>query len=122
MVISHRDRLCRFAFDLMEWLFTKHAVKLVVLDQAESPSSDPANVQQELAEDLFSVIYVFVARNNSLRAAESCRKRTSQAEQGPEQAKKKRGRPPKGGDGGKAGKEGAKDCSREDSEDSSLSE
>jgi putative resolvase len=124
VVISHRDRLCRFAFDLVEWLFTKHSVKLVVLDQAESPSSDPANVQQELAEDLFSVINVFVARNNGLRAAENRRKRTNQAEQGQEETKKKRGRPPKGGEEGvgKAAEEGAKDRGRQVSEDPSLSD
>jgi putative resolvase len=36
VVVSHRDRLCRFAFELVEWIFAKHAVKLVVLNKTES--------------------------------------------------------------------------------------
>ena len=32
IVVAHKDRLTRFAFDLLEWLFKQHNTKLVVLD------------------------------------------------------------------------------------------
>jgi len=63
VVVAHRDRLCRFAFDLIEWLFTKHGTKLVVLDQdVASPESE-----SEFTEDLLSIVHVFSCRYNGLR-------------------------------------------------------
>jgi len=119
VVVSHRDRLCRFAFELVEWIFAKHAVKLVVLNQADlSTEHDAGNRQQELAEDLLSVVNVFVARNNGLRAAANRRKRASEHEQQEQQAKKAK---PSTSQKGK-GKAQAKDPSREEPEDSSLSD
>ena len=47
-MVAHRDRLCRFAFELMSWIFQVHDVKLVVLDQKVGAA------QQELAEDLLA--------------------------------------------------------------------
>jgi putative resolvase len=119
VVVSHRDRLCRFAFELVEWIFAKHAVKLVVLNQADlSTEHDAGNRQQELAEDLVSVVNVFVARNNGLRAAANRRKRASEHEQQEQQAKKAK---PSTSQKGK-GKAQAKDPSREEPQDSSLSD
>ena len=61
VVVAYRDRLCRFGFELLEWFFSKTAVKLVVLEQQElSP-------QQDLVEDLLSVITVFSCRVHGLR-------------------------------------------------------
>ena len=31
VVVTHKDRLCRFAFELVEWIFSKHDTKIVVL-------------------------------------------------------------------------------------------
>src|SRR5690606_21019018 len=50
VVVAHRDRLCRFGFELIEWFFTKHNVKLMVLDDSKS------SPQQELVTDLLSII------------------------------------------------------------------
>ena len=33
VVVAHRDRLCRFAFELLEWILDQNGVKLVVLDE-----------------------------------------------------------------------------------------
>ncbi|MDD3001526.1 MAG: IS607 family transposase [Candidatus Riflebacteria bacterium] len=61
VVVAHRDRLCRFGFELVEWFFTKHNVKLMVLDNSKS------SPQQELVTDLLSIITVFSCRIHGLR-------------------------------------------------------
>ncbi len=61
VVVAHRDRLSRFGFELIEWFFSKHNVKLVVLDKCES------SPQQELVTDLLSIITVFSCRIHGLR-------------------------------------------------------
>ena len=54
--VAHRDRLCRFAYDLLEWLFQKHGAKIIVeADDADTP-------ERELADDVLSIITVFGAR------------------------------------------------------------
>lgn len=61
VVVAHRDRLCRFGFELVEWFFSKNDVKLVVLNDSKS------SPQQELVEDLLSIITVFSCRVHGLR-------------------------------------------------------
>lgn len=65
VVVTYKDRLCRFGFELLEWIFQKTNVKLVVLNT----STDPNNISNELAEDLLAITTVFVAKNNGLRSA-----------------------------------------------------
>jgi predicted site-specific integrase-resolvase len=61
VVVAHRDRLCRIAWEHFEWLFKQYGVNLVVEDKQEySPES-------EFTEDLFSIIHVFSARHYGLR-------------------------------------------------------
>ena len=61
VVVAHRDRLCRFGFELLEWFFAKHNVKLVVLDQTSG------SLQSELVADLLSIITAFSCRVHGLR-------------------------------------------------------
>lgn len=68
VVVAHRDRLCRFAFELVEWILAKSGVRIVVHGEHET-------ARDELADDLLSVVNVFVARHNGLRSAENRRKR-----------------------------------------------
>jgi len=56
IVVTHRDRLCRFGSELFQYIFDKHRVKLMVLDQ-EVP-----NELNEFANDIVSIITVFSAR------------------------------------------------------------
>mgnify|MGYP001606093211 CR=1 FL=1 len=56
IVIAHKDRLCRFAFDLIEQLLNKRGCQIVV---ANAESLSP---QQELTEDLMAVIHCFSCR------------------------------------------------------------
>lgn len=62
VVVCYRDRLCRVAWELFEWILCTHGVKLVVLNQAVEGSSNT-----ELAEDLLAIIQVFNSRVNGRR-------------------------------------------------------
>lgn len=57
VVVAHRDRLCRFAFELLEWILKCCDVKLVVLNQEENKSPDA-----ELADDILSIVHVYSCR------------------------------------------------------------
>lgn len=71
VVVAHKDRLCRFAFELVRWVLEKAGVEIVV--HGECPAS-----KDELADDLLSVVNVFVARNNGRRSAEGRKRRRDQ--------------------------------------------
>jgi predicted site-specific integrase-resolvase len=62
VVVAHRDRLSRFAFELLSWIFQEHQVKLVVLDEAVS-SHDA-----EMASDVLSILQVYACRVNGKRS------------------------------------------------------
>jgi predicted site-specific integrase-resolvase len=61
-VVAHRDRLCRFAFELIEFIFSKTNSNLIVLDTEAGKSSD-----QELSEDILSIIHVYSCRSMGKR-------------------------------------------------------
>ena len=61
LVVAHRDRLCRFGFDLVEWIIEKNGGRVMVLDNLEvSPYT-------ELTRDLLSILHVFSRRLHGLR-------------------------------------------------------
>jgi len=62
VVVAHRDRLCRFAFELLEWIFKRNGVKLLVLNEEKDHSSD-----QEIADDILSIIHVYSCRKTGRR-------------------------------------------------------
>ena len=62
VISAHRDRLCRFGFDLVKWIIEKDGGELVVLHQNDlSP-------EQELTQDLLSILHVFSCRMHGLRS------------------------------------------------------
>ena len=61
VVVASRDRLCRFAFELLEHIFRRRGVKLVVLDTIDS------SPEQELSDDLLSIVQIFACRRNGKR-------------------------------------------------------
>jgi predicted site-specific integrase-resolvase len=63
LVIAHRDRLCRFGFELIESLVTKAGGKITILDSSNEKTSE-----QELTEDLLSIIHVFSCRQMGKRS------------------------------------------------------
>lgn len=61
IVIAHKDRLCRFGFELINWLCKQNNCNILVLnDTSLSP-------QEELVKDLVSIIHVFSCRMYGLR-------------------------------------------------------
>ena len=54
--LAYKDRLCRFAYDLVERIFKHHNTEITV--EAHNASSP----EGELAEDVLSIITVFSAR------------------------------------------------------------
>jgi hypothetical protein len=78
VVVTHKDRLCRFGFEFFEWLFTKLNVKLVVLSlQATKHAMLQPHEQDthELVDDFLAISNYYVARNNGLRAQAKRRER-----------------------------------------------
>lgn len=74
VVVAYRDRLCRFGIELVEWIFKKHDVQLVVLNKIDDERPQQHRTE-ELSEDLIAIVNFFVARNNGLRAGINRRQR-----------------------------------------------
>ena len=62
VVVAHRDRLCRFAFELIEFIFESNNVKLLVLDTEAGESGN-----DELTSDILSIIHVYSCRSMGKR-------------------------------------------------------
>lgn len=62
VIIAHKDRLCRFGFELIERLVTKSGGKIIVIKDSEEKTSE-----QELAEDLLSIVHIFSCRQMGKR-------------------------------------------------------
>jgi len=71
VVVTHSDRLSRFSFELLQWMFNKFDCSIVVLNKVTD-----TNPEVEMAEDLLSVITYFTAKNNGLRAAKNRKNRS----------------------------------------------
>ena len=63
LVIAHRDRLCRFGYELLEQLVEKSGGKITVLDSDSNKSSE-----QELAEDLLSIVSIYSCKQLGKRS------------------------------------------------------
>lgn len=102
LVVSYKDRLCRFGFDFIERICKKTGCEIVVLNK-----NDGSTEFQDLADDLLSIVTVFTAKNNGLRSAENRKKRKANARLEKETKRKK---------------ESDKKGSKQDEEDSDISE
>ena len=75
--VAHKDRLCRFAYDLVEHVLLKHGAKIVV----DAQDSHATSCEQDLAEDVLAVVTVFGARLHGQRSGQGRkRKRAEQQE------------------------------------------
>ena len=63
VVIAHRDRLSRFGFDLIKIIIEKAGGKITILDDENNKSTE-----QELAEDLLSIIHIYSCRQMGRRS------------------------------------------------------
>ena len=71
----HKDRLCRYGTELVEFIFKKTGTRLLVYGQHETTNT------QELADDLLAITTVFVARNNGQRSAANRKRRRQQKQE-----------------------------------------
>lgn len=61
IVVACKDRLCRFGFELIQYLVEQNGGNIVVLDQSvHCPNT-------ELTQDILSIIHVFSCRMHGLR-------------------------------------------------------
>ncbi|MEH2030029.1 MAG: IS607 family transposase [Nostoc sp.] len=61
IVVAHKDRMCRFAFEFIQELATSVGCEIVVANQ------ESLSPQQELVEDLMAIIHCFSCRLYGLR-------------------------------------------------------
>jgi len=62
LVVAHKDRLCRFGFELIEWIIKRNHGEILVLSKSElSP-------QTELTQDLLTILRVFSCKMHGLRS------------------------------------------------------
>jgi putative resolvase len=73
--VAHKDRLCRFAFDLIEHILRKHGTRVIV--DEHDPTTTP-NAESELGEDIISIVTVFGAKLHGARGGR--KRRVKQAE------------------------------------------
>jgi excisionase family DNA binding protein len=66
IVVAHRDRLSRFAFDLIELIVSKSGGKITVINK-----NDNSSTEQELAEDLMSIVHIYCCRQMGKRKYKS---------------------------------------------------
>ena len=66
VVVSYRDRLCRIAFDLLEFICKQYKTELLVHHQ-DTEGSD----EKELLEDLMAITHVFSSRLYGKRSNKS---------------------------------------------------
>lgn len=62
VVVAHRDRLSRFAFELIQWIIEFKGGRVIVLDDSGGKSTE-----QELAEDLLSIVHIYTCRQMGKR-------------------------------------------------------
>ncbi len=63
VVVAHRDRLCRFGFELIEQIIQKAGGRITVLNE-----DDNSDETKELADDLLAIIHVFSCRQMGRRS------------------------------------------------------
>lgn len=64
LVVAHKDRLCRFGFDFVEWFCNLNGCEIIVLNHTyQSP-------QQEFLEDFMAIMHCFSAKLYFLRKYE----------------------------------------------------
>ena len=69
VVVAHRDRLSRFGFDLIKLITEKAGGSITVLDDEQNKYTE-----QELAEDLLSIVHIYSCRQMGKRSYSGARK------------------------------------------------
>jgi predicted site-specific integrase-resolvase len=78
LVVTHKDRLARFSYDLLEDVLARWKVDIdVVCKENEERSSE-----EELADDLLTIVHVFSARSNGKKRYNKVFENQSSSEKG----------------------------------------
>jgi len=75
VIVAHKDRLARFGYDLLEDVFVRCGVELVVINRSEK-----TEFMEELAEDLIAIVQHFCAKFYGKRSYK-CKQAKELAEQ-----------------------------------------
>lgn len=68
LVVTHRDRLARFGFDLLQYILQRHGATITVLNPPGASNSPDELGTSELADDLMAIVTVFAARHHGRRS------------------------------------------------------
>ena len=63
IIIEHKDRLVRFGFELVKMLFEKYGTNIIIISDDETNKT----YEQELTDDLFSIIHYYSMKSYSYR-------------------------------------------------------
>lgn len=63
VIITYKDRLSRVGFDLFKHLFAKYHTEIIVISELNDKKTD----QQEIFEEINSLLHAFSIRMNSSR-------------------------------------------------------
>lgn len=63
VVITHKDRLSRVAFNMFEHLFAQFSTKITVVDDQLNPKTD----EEELFSEIISLLHCFAMKSYSSR-------------------------------------------------------
>jgi hypothetical protein len=63
IVVTHCDQLCRFAFDLIQYILSLHIIKLVVL------FDDVTSDEYKFSQDILAINTVFICQMQGRKAA-----------------------------------------------------
>jgi excisionase family DNA binding protein len=67
LAIAHKDRLSRFAFDLIKFIIERTGGEIIVQDDTLGDNSVGKSDEQELSEDLLSIVHIFNCRQMGKR-------------------------------------------------------
>lgn len=65
LAVAHKDRLCRIAFELVEWILQKHGCTTIVVQSVPVHKG----TEQEFVDDIISIIHSFSARTYGHRSS-----------------------------------------------------
>jgi predicted site-specific integrase-resolvase len=68
VVVTYKDRLCRFGYELVEWLAQKHNCTILVHNKDVDTQDGVFNGNDELADDLLAVVTFFTAKHHGSRS------------------------------------------------------
>lgn len=69
VLIAYKDRLCRFGFELLEYIIHRAGGEIIVLNDHEDKTHE-----QELSEDLLSIVHIYSCKQMGKRKYRKCKK------------------------------------------------